>query len=79
MSRANADGHDPEDSADEWRVDVGEPAKPAAAPPDSEREWTQAAVNRHRDRVRADLASWNEDLTERVRRIEERLDSPAAG
>jgi hypothetical protein len=77
MSHANADGRDQENSADEWRVDVGEPATPVAAPPDSELDWTRAAVSQHRDRVRADLASWNADLAERMRRLEERLDRPA--
>jgi hypothetical protein len=76
MSHANADGRDQEGSADEWRVDVGEPAKPVAAPPDSESEWTDAAVSRRRDRVRADLATWNEELAERMRRLEERLERP---
>jgi leucyl-tRNA synthetase len=76
MSHAAANGRDPEDSVDEWRVDVGEPAKPVAAPPDSEREWTQDSVSQRRDRVRADLASWNEELAERMRRLEERLDRP---
>jgi hypothetical protein len=75
MSHANVDGRDREDSADEWQVDVGEPARPVAAPPDSESEWSPAAVSRHRDRIRADLANWNEELAERIRRLEERLDS----
>ena len=75
MSHANADGRDRDDSADEWRVDVGEPVKPVAAPPDSEGEWSRAALSQHHDRVRADLASWNEELADRMRRLEERLDS----
>ena len=76
MSHANADGRDRADSADEWRVDVDERARTAAAPPDSGGEWSRAALTQRRDRIQADLASWSEELAERMRRLEERLDSP---
>jgi hypothetical protein len=75
MSGANADRRDRADSVDEWRVDVDEPPQPVAEPPASEGEWSHAAVSQHRERVRAELEGWREELDERMRRLGQRLDS----
>jgi hypothetical protein len=74
MSGANADRRDPAASVDEWRVDVDAPSQPVADPADSGREWSRAAVSQHRERVSTELSSWREELTERMRRLERRLD-----
>ena len=74
MSGANADRRDPAASVDEWRVDVDGPPNPVADPPDTEGEWSGAAVSQHRERVSTELRSWREELTARMRRLEQRLD-----
>jgi hypothetical protein len=75
MSGENADPRDPAASIDEWRVDVEEPVKRSAAAPDGESHWSRAESGRHRARVSAELASWREDLDERLRHLEDRLAS----
>jgi hypothetical protein len=75
MSQANADRRDQARSVDEWRVDVDEPPNPVADPDDSAAEWSHAAVTERRDRVSAELEGWRGELAERIRRLEQRLDS----
>lgn len=77
MSGENADRRDPAASLDEWRVDVEGPA--GAPAPDAESQWSRAESGRQRARVSAELASWREDLDERLRRLEDRLAPPDAG
>jgi hypothetical protein len=73
MSSANADWRNPAASLNEWRVGEDEPAKPGAAPPAAEGEWSQADASLRRARVSADLESWREDLAQRMGRLERRL------
>ena len=75
MSQANADRRDEASSVDEWRVDVEEPPNPVADPHDSAAEWSSAAVTQRRERVSAELEDWRDELAERMRRLEQRLDS----
>ena len=75
MSQANADRRDEASSVDEWRVDVEEPLNPVADPDDSAAEWSSAAVTQRRERVSAELEDWRDELAERMRRLEQRLDS----
>jgi hypothetical protein len=73
MSSANADRRDPADSVDEWRVDRGEPPTAGAEPPDAAGEWSQADATLRCAQVSADLSSWRDELSERMRRLERRL------
>jgi hypothetical protein len=75
MSRPNADRRDQASSVDDWRVDVSAQPNPAADPSDASGEWSRAAVTQRRERVSAELEGWREELGERMRRLEQRLDS----
>jgi hypothetical protein len=74
MSHANADRRDRADSVDEWRVNVDEPSNRVADPDDSAADWSLAEVAQRRERVSADLDDWREELGERLRLLEQRLD-----
>jgi len=75
MSPPNADRRDQASSVDDWRVDVDARANPVADPHDAPGEWSSAAVTQRRERVSAELERWLEELDERMRRLEQRLDS----
>jgi hypothetical protein len=63
---------------DEWRVSPGESAEPEAAEADAANDWSHADARLRCARMNAELASWREELNERLGRLERRL-SKAAG
>lgn len=73
MSGANADPQDSPSSVDEWRVDSVDPPGGVTRRPDVPAGSPHGEASTRRARVRADLSSWQEELQERMRRLEGRL------
>lgn len=67
---------DPEDAPRaiaEWQVDVALPAQTAPTRESDPADWSPSRAGEHRMRVREELESWQAELDERTRRLEERL------